>query len=358
MWTITSIELRQRVRGVAAYVLLGVFAFILLLVTIGACIAVGAWSPDNPSAGGAVYAIVMVVTLLLATLVSPALSGNAINGDREEGTLATTQVTLVTSTQLVLGKVLAAWISTLAFAIVAVPFIIFTVILGGLSPATVVVSFVIIVVEMGVIAAAGVGLSGILRKPLMSVVVTYLIVAALSIGTLIAFSIVGAAIRSTYVSVTQVADWRQIDADEAAGLNPYQSGGYPKPEYCTETQRYEYEMPRFDTVWWVLAANPYVVLSDAVPTTYDRNGFPTDAFGYIKLGIRQAQIPPTLEQHYSECEPSSFDSPDARSVIESTVPSWFVGLAIHIVGAGLLVWGAVVRVRTPARKLSAGQRIA
>jgi len=358
VWTIASIELRQRVRGVAAYVLLGVFAFILLLVTIGAALAVGAWADGSEGAGGAVYAIVMVVTLLLATLVSPALSGNAINGDREEGTLATTQVTLITATQLVLGKVLAAWITTLAFAVVAVPFILYTVILGGLSPSTLVVSFLIIVIEMGVIAAAGVGLSGILRKPLMSVVVTYLIVAALSIGTLIAFAIVGASVRSHYTYVSESADWARVDRDERAGLDPYQADRVPKPEYCTEVYSYESDVPRFDTVWWVLAANPYVILSDAVPTTYDRYGSPNDVFGFIKLGIRQAQITPQLEEHYSDCDPNRYESSEPRNIIETTVPSWFVGLALHIAGAGLLVWGAITRVRAPARRLGAGQRIA
>jgi hypothetical protein len=45
-------------------------------------------------------------------------------------------------------------------------------------------------------------------------------------------------------------------------------------------------------------------------------------------------------------------------VIESTVPSWFVGLGIQIVIAGGLFAGAWARTRTPARMLPPGTRIA
>jgi len=40
------------------------------------------------------------------------------------------------------------------------------------------------------------------------------------------------------------------------------------------------------------------------------------------------------------------------------VPSWFVGLGLHILlGAGLIVWG-IARTRTPAHRLPRGSRIA
>ena len=55
------------------------------------------------------------------------------------------------------------------------------------------ISLVVLALEVGVVAAIGVGLSGLLTKPILSIVVTYLVVAALSIGTLIAFSLLGLA---------------------------------------------------------------------------------------------------------------------------------------------------------------------
>jgi hypothetical protein len=50
--------------------------------------------------------------------------------------------------------------------------------------------------------------------------------------------------------------------------------------------------------------------------------------------------------------------PTPEEVYNSSVPSWFVGLAMHIVLAAALLAGAWARTRTPARRLSKGSRIA
>ena len=64
------------------------------------------------------------------------------------------------------------------------------------SPDTIVVSVLVLALELGVIAAIGVGFSGLLGKPLFSIVVTYLAVAALSIGSLIGFGLASLADQS------------------------------------------------------------------------------------------------------------------------------------------------------------------
>jgi ABC-type transport system involved in multi-copper enzyme maturation permease subunit len=353
IWTIASIELRQRVRGVAWYVLLGVFVAVTLLVTVGATLALS----YAPEPGTALYSIVVYFVLLLATLVTPALSGNAVNGDRDAGTLATTQVTLVSTTQIVLGKFLAAWLSSLAFLVAAVPFILYSFVLSEVSPLTVLSSLGVLVVELAVISAVGVGLSGLLRRPLFSVVVTYLVVALLSIGTLIAFGIAGTAIQSPATSVSRNIDWSQYDGEEVE-YDP--QTGLPRDAECTLVSSYDYNAPRFDYVWWMLAANPYVVMADAAPTSYDRYDNPVDVFGFIKASVRGAQRTPDLSTEFDECDPASYGDqwPSSREIIEDSTPSWFVGLAIHVaLGGGLLV-GAVSATRTPARRLSPGSRVA
>ncbi len=367
LWTVASIELRQRVRGVAWYILLGIYALLLLLVTVVASFAFQAIDGSGDE-GDAIYAVIVFFTLLLATLVTPALAGNAINGDRSDGTLATTQVTLVTTTQLVLGKFVAAFISTLAFVVVAVPFFGYAVARGGLPAGTILSSLGVLLLEMAVIAAASVGFSGIIGRPILSVVVSYLLVAAMSVGTLIGFGLLGLTIRETVTYTTTDADWDRVNADQAAGIDPYQPGGkgVPKAEYCTPDSTYTStsEVPRYDLVWWLLAPNPYVVLADATPTVYDADGQPKDLFGYLKLGIREAQRPLTEltgDRDYNACDPANYDSTpgeSARHVIDSTVPSWFVGLALHLLTAAGLLWWAIARTRTPARKLPAGQRVA
>ena len=334
-WLIATIELKQRVRGVAWYVLLGVFMFVILCATVLLVLATNALH----SGGGGVFSTIIFFVLLLATLVSPALSGNAINGERDAGTLATTQVTLVSTAQIVIGKWLAAWITALAFLVGALPFLIFAVALGQVSLGTIAVSTLVLAAELAVIAAFGVGLSGVLSRPLFSIVVTYLVIAALSVGTLITFGLLGAATQSdmTYT---------------------YKSGvGTDGGGDCSAVNVSHSRVPRFDHYWGILAANPYVILADAAPPSFNDRGQPQDLFTAIAVGVRQVQKAPPLETTYDDCAPLAHQQTPEESY-ESAVPSWFVGLTIQLVlAAGALFW-AWRRTDTPARRLATGVRVA
>ncbi|TQO20194.1 ABC-type transport system involved in multi-copper enzyme maturation permease subunit [Rhodoglobus vestalii] len=343
---ILSLELRQRVRTLSWYILLAVFVGLILVVTVLLSVALAGFGSADDGGGG-VYSTIIYFVLLLGTLVAPALSGNAINGDRDAGTLATTQVTLITTGQLIAGKFLAAWITAIAFLAAAVPFLIYAAIVGQLRASTIIVSIVVLAIELGVVAAIGVGLSGLMVRPLFSIVVTYLVVAALSVGTLIAFTLGGLALQTTTTSVSSYAI--EYNADGT-------------PSECSMPEEYENQVPRFDLFWGALVANPYVILADAVPTAYDANDQPKDLFGFFKLSVRTVQLSGTPAVSYNECvvgqivQPPPY--PSARTVIESTTPGWAVGLATHLVLAGVLLVGAWARTKTPAAKLSRGSRIA
>jgi hypothetical protein len=369
--TIIGLEMRQRVRGVAWYVLLGVVFVILLIVTLLALMASGF---AGSAAGGMVYSVVTYVVLLMATLVSPALSGGAINADRDAATLAPVQVTLMSTSQIVVGKFLAAWLSGLSFLVIAVPFMVVAAIAAasgpeaayrstvylnsaaavtqtsGIGPLTVVSSLAVLIVEVGVIAAIGVGLSGIIARPVLSVVTAYLVVAALSIGTLIAFGLGGAAVTSTATQHVRSIEW-----DERTGSPT------TDPPTCGEFETYESQVPRFDHVWGFLAANPYVIVADATPMTFNSQGYPVDLFSQIASGVRLTQKTPELERTYDECatfggRPEQF--PSTEQQLDGTVPSWFVGLGIHLVLAAGALWWAIARTHTPARRLPRDTRIA
>ena len=122
---------------------------------------------------------------------------------------------------------------------------------------------------------------------------TYLVVAALSIGTLIGFGLGGAAIQTTVRQTYIGVDWQELEEDG----NP--PAGEPAP--CLPPEVREYPTPRFDLVWGFLAANPYVVVADAAPGTFDEFGNPRDLFGWIAVGVRTAQHAPDTEAVVDEC---------------------------------------------------------
>ena len=344
--TVVDLELRQRVRSTAWYVLVGVAAVLLLGVTLLLLATAGIFGRDG---GPQTVSAVVFFVLLLGTLVTPALSGGAINGDRDAGTLATTQVTLIRGWQLVLGKFLAAWTAALAFLVVALPFLLIAGAFGGADPAVLLTALAVTVLELGVVAALGVGFSAVMARPIFSVVTTYLVVAALSIGTLVAFGLGGLVapvkVTSTSVSYSEGA----FDAD----------GTLVRP-VCDPPVVDTYDAPSYDRLWPILAANPYVVLADAVPGRFDRAGSPVDAFAALKVAERGVQLPIARSTYYSDCDPkrNTTQQRDPQSVLASTVPTWTVGLAIHLVLAVLALLAAVRAVRTPARRLARGTRIA
>ncbi|MFJ4224360.1 ABC transporter permease [Microbacterium sp. NPDC089695] len=333
---IARLELTQRLRSVGWYVLLGVFAVILIGVTL-LSFAVYSW---GDFVGAGVFSIVVHMVLLLVVLVSPTLSGNAINGDRDAATLAAVQVTSASTGDIMLGKLFAAVATGGAFLVVALPFLAISLLGGGANPLVLLVSLLVLIAEIVIVAAIGVALSGLIARPLFSVATTYLVVAGLVLGTVIAFGLGGAAVRT---EVTQ----EMHDYDPETG----------QVDCSTVTGTSSYDVPRFDLVWWALAANPFVVLADATPTEYTPQGYPVDMFGQIKLGVRSAQLSPVV-QNWDECGEDFAAYPTPREVIDSTVPSWFVGLGVQVVLAGGLFAGAWARTRTPAKRLPPGTRIA
>lgn len=355
--TIVRLELQQRIRSTAWVVLVSVVFVLVSIVTALLWASLAAFDTGVAESAG-VYSTIIFFVLLVGTLVTPAISGAAINGDRDAGTLATTQVTLATTGQIVLGKFLAAWTVALTFLAASLPALLFTLVAGGVRGDTLAASLGVLVLELGVVAAVGVGLSGLIGRPLFSVVTTYLVVAALSIGTLIAFALGGLAFQTQ-----QTQTYISLDYSDGGEYDP--ETGLPEKIVCLPSTTSTYSVPRFDHVWGILAANPYVVLADAAPTTFDEWGYPQDLFGQIALGPRSAQLPVPSEVVFDECSAAragdlslAYPSETPEQIFARTVPSWFVGLAIHVVLALTALGGAIARTRTPAGALPAGSRVA
>lgn len=341
---IMALELKQRVRGVAWYVILGVFFVLIGLVTIGVWVITG----PSGTVGGGLFSSIVYFVLLLASLISPALSGNAINGEREGGTLATMQVTSITTGQIVIGKWLAAWVASLALLVVTLPFLGLSVAVGDVSALTVVSSLGVLTAELGILAAIGVGLSGLIRKPVFSVVVSYLAVAALSLGTLIAFTIAGSVTQVTVTSTSVEPRYDSVGNSIGCGA----------PTTYTQT------VPRFDPYWGLLVVNPYVIVADASAGDFDDMGQPQNLFGFIAVAVRQAQVPPETESFHNYCTIRNGDfsgdpqTPTGEELLRSGVPSWFIGLGLQTALAALALFGAWRATLTPSGRLASGSRIA
>jgi ABC-type transport system involved in multi-copper enzyme maturation permease subunit len=366
--TVVQMELRQRLRSRSWAVMLVVWFVVIGLVTWGAVASFTALSGEGGTGPGRfVFEAVAGFVLFFGLLVAPALSASAVSGDRAGGTLAIVQVTLATPGQLLTGKWLASWIVSLAFFAAALPYVVLAMLLGGLDLPGLLVLVAMVAVELGVVCALGTAVSAIAARTLFSVVVTYLLVAFLSLGTLIAFALVSPLTMTTVPANQEVYPDQEPGFDEATGYDTPSWG----PVRCTGPL---VPVDTMDTrsTYWLLAANPFVVVADAVPSPqkppYDPNNpatwQPDGVMTSISQGVRYLQRSP--EQNIQCANGVLREADDATGtlrdpddvVAEAGAPVWPLGLAIQVVvAAGLFAWGRQ-RLVTPARRLPRGTRVA
>lgn len=382
-WAVVGMELRQRLRSRGWYIMLVVWMAVIAIVTAFTWSSWKAQSSYNngdfgyvgPQLGSMIFEVVLAFVLLFALLVAPALSANAVNGDRAAGTLAILQVTLLRPGQLLWGKFLASWIAGLAFLVASLPFLVFAVLQGGLGAWQIVVALAMLAVEVGIVCAIGVGISALATRPLFSIVVTYMVVAALGLGTLVAFGL-GSLVSEGTVEANQVyyknaaayqgsgdssGDGEYVDGTYVDGGSPDLYPAPPQPkditgqnaEYACFGPLVEQRAARTERVAWILGLNPFVVVADAIPFPLhagDRS-YSGGAFESISQGVRYLQAGPDATY---QCAGGKV----APSYIEQKVPLWPLGLGLQLlVAAGILAlgWRAL---RTPARRLPKGTRVA
>jgi ABC-2 type transport system permease protein len=332
--TMAEHEFRLRLRAGRWRWLLAAWFVTLLLLTWGlraALVATGAAERGVDMFGGR-----MLFMLALAMLVVPALTAQSINGDRERGVLATLQTTLLTPAEIAIGKLVAAWATTLVFLAVSLPLIVWCLVEGGVSVGRVIGTLIATALLLGALAAIAQCLSAVFARSTTSAVMSYLVVFALSIGTLIAFFI-GLMLTTETETVTEripVWDNGQPQFNEETGQ--------PINVDRWQTAEYEASVQQTEKVWWLLAPNPFAVLADSTSGTveWERTGF--DPLQTIREGVRSARDP---------------DS--GWSGVASTEKAvWPYGLAFYLlIGVGALTL-TIRRLRTPYGRLPRGVRVA
>lgn len=318
MLTVAVHEFRLRIRAGRWRWLLGLWfvtLFALAALLRSALVTSGQTNPGTDMFGG-----LMLFMLALALLVVPALTAQSVNGDRIRGVLATLQTTLLTPTEIAAGKLVAAWATAVVFLLTAVPLALWCIAEGG-SGSRVAVSLVVAAVLLGVMCAIAQCLSALFARTTTSAVMSYLVVFALTIGTVIAFVL---ALVLTQTTETQTS----------------------------EDVTYEYTETHSERVWWLLAPNPFVIVADAAPqptaraTGPDDGTFRLDPLGAIAEVARSMRNPDRL-------------TIDAQgNVVPGTAAVWPYGLAFNVVlGAGALFVTAR-RLRTPYAQLPKTVRVA
>jgi ABC-type transport system involved in multi-copper enzyme maturation permease subunit len=375
--TVAVLELRQRLRTSRWPVVLGIW-----FLTIGAVAGLTWWAVNSQSndpavlqtRGTTLYDVVIFFVLGLGMLVVPSLTATSVNGDRDHGVLATLQTTLLTPADIVVGKLLAAWAISVAFLLAAAPFLVWSWIAGGIEVGRMLLAVAVLTFVLAVICALGLMFSTLTARPIASAVLTYLSVAALTVGTVIAFLITlplmatQDSLRVRTIPQSWYEDHNPTSAQEKAAMSP-------TPADCVVIVRRQ-STQHTERTWWLLALNPFVVVADAAPsrTTVSYPGF--NPLQMISDGARTARVGAApvsaiLNECWPELEPQPGEGDGSqqlqmeqsqqqaqRARLNTVHAVWPYGFVFLGLVGGASTWVAVRRLRTPIRELPRGTRIA
>ena len=355
--TIMVLELRQRVRATRWRIMLGIWLAVLIPLCGGLVITVKVLMPNSSSTEYllSLYDLVVCFVLGIGLIVAPTLSATSINGDRADATLALLQATALRSQEIVVGKLLAAWVAAIAFLGVAVPFLILLTVAGGSHWQALLAHLVILVFTLGAVCAIGLGFSGLTARPSASAVLTYLVVAALVVGTPLFM-----AISSPLAVGNQTLVTYSLDYDKSTNGTLVCK---TDPEVSVE------EVTHTDRIWWMLAPNPFVALGDATAHAPQQPasasfGDPASLLSLTGQGVdimRNPQADRVVHNYCEDREDSHDDSSSRRNrggPLAEHLVFWPASLAVLVaLGAGGVVT-ASRRLRVPAGRLPRGVRLA
>lgn len=358
--TVTTLELRQRVRSTRWVLVLAVWTVVIGGLTALIRSAVyreygmttqAVAGPDaGDVAGRTMFAIIVFLVLSLGALVAPALSATSVNGDRSAGVLATLQATLLSPTEIAVGKLLAAWATALALLATASPFILWAYVEGGTPAARLLVILLLLAVMLLVVCAVGLGWSAIAARTSTSVVLTYLTVAVLGLGLPFLFLLASILVQTQREELVS----RPVRWDDVGRI----------VVQCQDQRQTVYDS-RSETIWWIVAPSPYVVVADAAP----RPELVTDSYGgddpltAIRSGVRDLRLgdpedvlPCVVGQDQEQAWQEYQRERAAQR--ENLAATWPYGLGADLLLGAAFFVATVLRLRSPSRRLPRGTRVA
>ena len=173
-------ELRSRMRGARAYIILTVYlALISGLVGLIYLAVVSSESqmPDPETyqlIGKTVFGVVLALQFALISMIAPALTAGAIASERERQTYDLLRTTLLPARALVNGKLLSAVLFLLLLLFAALPLQSLAYLLGGVGFVEIGVSTLMLVICTFAFCQIGVFFSSILKRTLPATILAYL----------------------------------------------------------------------------------------------------------------------------------------------------------------------------------------
>jgi ABC-2 type transport system permease protein len=199
--TIMVKELRSRMRGRRAFIVLTVYLAILALITYGVYAIVapaargGGFGPGvgggqaNASAliGQSIFSVLSIFQLILVCFIAPAFTSGQISMEREKQTLDLLVSTPMRPGAIVVGKLAAAPAFVVLMIVAALPISAIVLMYGGAAVDDLVRQQLVLLATALALGALGLFFSALLKRTQAATVLTYISLLALVLGTAMLF---------------------------------------------------------------------------------------------------------------------------------------------------------------------------
>lgn len=202
--TIMVKELRSRMRGRRAFIVLTVYLAILALITygvyaivapaargggLGMAVGPGGGGQANASAliGQSIFSVLSIFQLILVCFIAPAFTSGQISMEREKQTLDLLVSTPMRPGAIVIGKLAAALAFVVLMIVAAVPITAIVLMYGGASVDDIARQQLVLLATALALGALGLFFSALLKRTQAATVLTYISLLALTLGTTMIF---------------------------------------------------------------------------------------------------------------------------------------------------------------------------
>lgn len=199
-------------------ILMLVFNMILFMIAAGFMIYIASQGMSGQAIEYRTLATMLIVLVCVEAgilfLVTPALTGHSVAGERERQTLDVLLTTRMTPFEIVMGKFLSNTIMSALLVLSSFPILALVFIYGGMNFFQLLGLLLVLIFEVAYVSVFGIFFSSSLKRTAPSIVLSYVVLGFLLFGTLTFTFLVYALVEASHTFSTlssQVANTPHID---------------------------------------------------------------------------------------------------------------------------------------------------
>jgi ABC-type transport system involved in multi-copper enzyme maturation permease subunit len=178
-------ELRIKMRGWRAPILIGIYNLVLTLITILFLKMIMRQGIMNAEQVFMTYAFMAAAQFGLISLIAPALTAGSISGEREKQTLDILLSTTLKHRSIILGKLFASLSHIMLLILSSIPIFSIIFLFGGIGVSELLQTFLFYIVLAITLGSIGLFFSTFIKKSTAANVLSYAVIVFLFLGTLL-----------------------------------------------------------------------------------------------------------------------------------------------------------------------------